>query len=60
VRVMLGLCESYVRIVLCWSFGLFRSYAAVTFWCHVAFTVELRWTFFEVIVELLSSYLGLT
>jgi hypothetical protein len=32
----------------------------LAFWNHVAFTVELHWTFFEVTVELLSSFLGLT
>jgi len=32
----------------------------LAFWIYVAFTVEKRWTFSEVTVELLSRYLGLT
>jgi len=42
---MLGLC--YVGVL-----GFLEvTLLLLTFWCHAAFTAELRWTFFEVIVE---------
>jgi hypothetical protein len=62
---MLGLCYVGVILVVFWFYAEILGYLEVmlrllAIWSHVAFSVELRWTFFEVIVELLSSYLGLT
>jgi hypothetical protein len=62
---VLGLCYVGIILVAIWIYAEILGYLEVmlrllAFWSHVTFTVELRWTFFEVIVELLSSYLGLT
>jgi hypothetical protein len=62
---MLGLCYVGVLLVVFWTYAEILGYLEVmlrllAFWSHVAFTVELRWKFFEVIVELLSSCLGIT
>jgi hypothetical protein len=65
VRDVLGLCYVGIILVVFWIYIEILGYLELilrllAFWSHVAFTVELHWTFFEVIVELLSSYLRLT
>ena len=65
MRVMLGLRYVGAILVVFWIYAEILGSLEVVlrllaFWSHVAFTVELRWKFFEVVVELLPSCLGLT